>query len=208
MRKQTAALAAAAAIGVLLLCYSLNVGCAIGSVWFGEKASEPWHMNNYVVIPGQQAYICFGLSALAVGGLAAGLALPVFFAYPKSKKYLLMLAACFFTAIILTSLGFNTLDFMLGVFYWTNMTEPPPVQVPLIGAVNAWNYYFYLFVVPLWLSGFLLGNTASASSLSRNQKQQAVTQKPLPLDKLLPDKVIVQQQTPKRKASLTELPAE
>ena len=34
------------------LCYSLNVGVTIGSVWFGEKANEPWRMNNYYIIEG------------------------------------------------------------------------------------------------------------------------------------------------------------
>lgn len=185
MKKRTVVLAVAATLGVLLLCYSLNVGFAIGSVWFYDKATEPWHMNNYIVIDGQYAYAYFGLASLALGGLATGLALPVFSGSAKSRKCLLILAGFFFTAIILTGLGFNTLDFMLGIFYWTDMKEPPPMQVPVIGSVNAWNYYFYLFVVPLWFSGFLLGVAASTYTFYKSARQKETPQEPLRFNKPL-----------------------
>ncbi len=190
LRKRIAILIAAVSVGVILLFYSLNVGFTIGSVWFGEKATEPWHMNNYVIIDGQHAYAAFGLASLAFGGLATGLTLPVFSSKAKSRKYLLALAGFFFTAIILTGLGFNTLDFMLGIFYWTDMKEPPPVQVPIIGSVNAWNYYFYLFVIPLWFSGFLIGIAASIHTFFHTaQHKENTTQKLLHLDKSLHDKI-------------------
>jgi hypothetical protein len=107
------------------------------------------------------AYSFFGLGALAIGGLAAGLAMSSFFTFTKTKKHILVLAAAFFVAIILTGLGFNTLDFMLGSFYWTNMQYPPPVQVFLFGSVDVWNFYFFFFVAPLWAGGLLVGLGAS-----------------------------------------------
>jgi hypothetical protein len=61
----------------------------------------------------------------------------------------------------MTGRGFNTLDFMLGCFYWTNQTYPSPVQVPLIGAVDVWNFYFFYCVVPLWASGYLMGSASA-----------------------------------------------
>ena len=118
-------------------------------------------MNNYIVINAEYAYITFGLAALAIGGLTTGIAAPAFFASTKSIKNKISLACSFFIAIVLTGLGFNTLDFMSGNFYWTNLHYPPPVYVPLIGAVDVWNYYFFFFVAPLWIGGFILGVTAS-----------------------------------------------
>jgi hypothetical protein len=146
--------------GVVLLVYSLNVGVIIGGGWFGEDATFLWHMNNYFVIEAQYAYSIFGLAAMAIGGLATGLAMAVFFTFTKTKKHLLLLLAAFFTAIAMSGLGFNTLDFMLGDFYWTNMQYPPPVQIPLLGAVDVWNFYFFFFVMPLWTGGFILGLAA------------------------------------------------
>ena len=80
----------------------------------------------------QYAYSIFGLATMAIGGLATGLAMSSFFNFTKTKKHILILVPAFFVAIVMTGLGFNTLDFMLGSFYWTNMTYPPPVQVALI----------------------------------------------------------------------------
>jgi hypothetical protein len=194
LKRKTALLLVATTLGILLLVYSLNVGCNIGSVWFNEKATEPWHMNNYIVIDGQHAYVAFGLSSLVFGGLATGLALPVFSSKAKSRKYLLALAGFFFTAIILTGLGFNTLDFMLGIFYWTDMKEPPPVQVPIIGPVNAWNYYFYLFVVPLWMSGLILGIALSIHKLyNMKQSKENVARRIQRPRKIFRNKFIIQQ---------------
>lgn len=148
-------------VGTILLLYSLNTGLTIGSEWFGVNAAFPWHMNNYIVMEAKYAYSFFGLGALAIGGLATGLAMSAFFAFSRNKKHIVILASSFFVAIILTGLGFNTLDFMLGSFYWTNMTYPPPVQVAFFGPVDVWNFYFFFFVAPLWVAGFLLGMAAS-----------------------------------------------
>lgn len=161
MRTRIAVLSALVIVGLFLLLSSVNVGLTIGSEWFGANASSPWHMNNYLVIPAQYAYIYFGLAALAIGGLATGIAAPAFFASNKSIKTKITSVAAFFGAIVLTGLGFNTLDFMSGNFYWTNMQYPAPVKVPIVGAVDVWNYYFFFFVVPLWLGGFIVGAVAS-----------------------------------------------
>jgi len=144
-------------LGVVLLAYGLYIGVMIGADWFGADASFPWHMNNYVVMEAKYAYSIFGLATLAIGGLATGLAMSSFFTFTKTRKHMLVLIVAFFVAIIMTGLGFNTLDFMLGSFYWTNMQYPPPVQIPFFGSVDVWNFYFFFFVAPLWAGGFIVG---------------------------------------------------
>jgi hypothetical protein len=161
MRGRQIALAIALTLGVILLCYSLYVGVMIGADWYGKEATFQWHMNNYIVMDAQYAYSLFGLATMAIGGLATGLAMSSFFNYTKTKKHILILTVAFFIAIVMTGLGFNTLDFMLGSFYWTNMTYPPPVQVVLFGPVDVWNFYFFFFVAPLWASGFLMGSATA-----------------------------------------------
>ncbi len=148
-------------LGALLLLYSVNVGAVIGAEWFGSNASFQWHMNNYIVIDAKYAYGIFGLATMAVGGLATGLAMSAFLSFIQSKKHRLVLVCSFFVSIIMTGLGFNTLDFMLGSFYWTNMNYPPPVRMPVFGSVDVWNYYFFFFVTPLWAGGFLVGIAVS-----------------------------------------------
>jgi hypothetical protein len=148
-------------LGVVLLAYSLYIGVMIGADWFGANSSFPWHMNNYVVMEAKYAYSIFGLGTLAVGGFATGLAMSSFFTFAKNRKHMLILISAFFVAIIMTGLGFNTLDFMLGSFYWTNMQYPPPVQVPFFGSVDVWNFYFFFFVAPLWAGGFIVGLATS-----------------------------------------------
>jgi hypothetical protein len=158
--------------GAALLIYSLSIGVTtIGGYWFDEKATHLWHMNNYFVIEGQYAYSIFGLASMVIGGLATGLAMAAFFTATKTRKHILLLLAAFFIAIAMSGLGFNTLDFMLGDFYWTNMQYPPPVQVPLMGAVDVWNFYFFFFVVPLWAGGFLIGSAASYYAFIHQPKQ-------------------------------------
>lgn len=164
MRKQVALVIALIAFGVILLTWGLYTGFVIGSEWFGHGASSPWHMNNYIVIEAKYAYIFFGLATLAFGGLATGIAMPHLLGLTKSKGHRVASACSFFVAILLTGLGFNTLDFMLGSFYWTNMRYPPPVAIPIIGSVDVWNYYFFFFVVPLWLGGFIMGLATSYSA--------------------------------------------
>jgi hypothetical protein len=155
------ALSVVLVLGVVVLLYSVNIGLMIGSEWLGSNASFQWHMNNYFVLDAKYAYTLFGLATLAIGGAAAGLAMSSFFTFQKSTKHILVLAAAFLVAIFMTGLGFNTLDFMLGSFYWTNMNYPPPVQVPFFGSVDVWNFYFFFFVAPLWAGGLMLGLATS-----------------------------------------------
>jgi hypothetical protein len=161
MRGRQIALSIALIMSVVLLCYSLYIGVMIGADWYGKDATFQWHMNNYIVMDGQYAYSIFGLATMVIGGLATGLAMSSFLNFTKTKKHILILVPAFFVAIAMSGLGFNTLDFMLGSFYWTNMTYPPPVQVALIGPVDVWNFYFFFFVVPLWFSGFLMGSATA-----------------------------------------------
>jgi hypothetical protein len=161
MRGRQIALTVALMLSVVLLCYSLYIGVMIGSDWYGKDATFQWHMNNYIVMDAQYAYSIFGLATMVIGGLATGIAMSSFFNVTKTKRHILILAVAFFIAIVMTGLGFNTLDFMLGSFYWTNMTYPPPVQIFLFGSVDVWNFYFFFFVVPLWFSGFLMGGSAA-----------------------------------------------
>lgn len=133
----------------------------IGADWFGAHAHDQWHMNNYIVLDAQYAYIIFGLTTMIIGGLATGVAMTSFLNYKRTKKTILILLTAFIIAIIMTGLGFNTLDFMLGCFYWTNQTYPPPVMVPLFGAVDVWNFYFFFFIVPLWVSGYMIGSSSA-----------------------------------------------
>lgn len=161
MRGRQIALAATLILGIVLLCYSLYIGAMIGENWFGANAHDQWHMNNYFVIEGQYAYAIFGLATMIVGGLATGIAMTAFLEYKRTRKIIIILSAAFIVAIAMTGLGFNTLDFMLGGFYWTNQTYPPPVQVALIGSVDVWNFYFFFCVVPLWTSGFLIGSASA-----------------------------------------------
>jgi hypothetical protein len=142
---------------VALLWYGTSIGVHIGSEWFTYKAADEWHMNNYFVIDAKYAYCIFGLAALAVGGLFTGLAFSAFRVHHKTSKQTILQAVSFFVAIILSGLGFNTLNFMLGSFYWTNMQYPPPVSVPVIGSVDVWNFYFFFFIIPLWAGGLLVG---------------------------------------------------
>jgi len=148
-------------MGIILLIYSLSIGTMIGANWFGENAHDLWHLNNYFVIEGQYAYSIFGLATMVIGGLATGIAATAFLNYHKTRRTVLILSTAFVIAITMTGLGFNTLDFMLGGFYWTNQTYPPPVQIPLFGPVDVWNFYFFFFVVPLWASGYLIGSSSA-----------------------------------------------
>jgi hypothetical protein len=156
MRGKQIALLSVLLVGIALLLYSLYIGVMIGADWYGKDATFQWHMNNYIVMDAQYAYSIFGLATMAIGGLATGLAMAAFFKFTKTTKHILILLTVFFVAIITTGLGFNTLDFMLGCFYWTNMTYPAPIPV-LFFTVDVWNFYFFFFVVPLWASGFLMG---------------------------------------------------
>lgn len=174
MRGRQIALVVALILGVSLLCYSIYVGVMIGADWYGEDATFQWHMNNYLVMDAKYAYSIFGLATMAIGGLTTGIAMSAFFSFNKTTKLALALMATFFIAIVTSGLGFNTLDFMLGSFYWTNQTYPPPVQIGFF-SVDVWNFYFFFFVVPLWLGGFLIGSASSYFGFVYQPKRAAAT---------------------------------
>ncbi len=174
MRGKQIALVVALILGVALLCYSIYIGVMIGADWYGKDADFQWHMNNYIVMEGKYAYSIFGLATMAIGGLASGVAMAAFFSVHKTKTLALTLMLTFFVAIVTSGLGFNTLDFMLGSFYWTNQTYPPPVQIGLF-SVDVWNFYFFFFVVPLWAGGFLIGSTSAYFSFVLKPRYDAAT---------------------------------
>lgn len=160
-------------VGAVLVFCSLNIGLIIGADWFGPQATFQWHMNNYIVMDAKYAYSVFGLAALAIGGIATGMAMTAFLTYIKSKTHRLALVGSFFVAIVLSGLGFNTLDFMLGSFYWTNMQYPPPIQISFLGSIDVWNYYFFFFVAPLWFGGLLMGVAMSYAAFVYQPKASA-----------------------------------
>jgi len=172
LRGKQIALIVALILGISLLCYSIYIGVMIGADWYGKDAEFQWHMNNYIVMDAKYAYSIFGLATMAIGGLTTGIAMSAFFSFNKTTKLALALMTTFFVAIVTSGLGFNTLDFMLGCFYWTNQTYPPPVQVWFF-SVDVWNFYFFFFVVPLWLGGFLIGSASSYFSFVYQPKRSA-----------------------------------
>jgi hypothetical protein len=172
MRGKQAALATAVVLGVALVIYGVYIGAIIGADWYGKDATFLWHMNNYIVMEAQYAYSIFGLATMVIGGLTTGVAISVFFIVHKTSKLAVALMATFFIAIITSGLGFNTLDFMLGCFYWTNQVYPPPVQVGVF-FVDVWNFYFFLFLVPLWLGGFLVGSASAYFSFIHKPRYNA-----------------------------------
>ncbi len=158
MKRKSILLICLLVVGLVLLGFSWHSAMYVGAPWFNERANEGWHMNNYIVIPGLVAYVACAFMPWFLGGLFAGAVVPAFFS--KSFKNHKLLFGFFVAALGLTALGFNTFDFMLGCFYWTNMTDPAPVVLDLLffsTVVNAWDFYFFCFLVPLWLSGFFIG---------------------------------------------------
>ena len=126
-------------------------------------------MNNYFIVSGIIAFTVFGCAALFIGGVCTGAAIPAFYSSTRKRRRLIV---AFIGAIVGTGLGFNTLDFLLGNFYWINCTSrmiPIDLMITTV-QVESWNYYFFLFVVPTWISGFLLGYPLSAKIFKMPKK--------------------------------------
>lgn len=158
MVNRNAVLAALLLVGVVLLLVSIDTSFFVAEPWFNERAHDEWHMNNYIVVPGFIAFVFFSFLSWFLGAFFVAFTLPSFgkFAYSKRK----WLIATFILGIFFSCLGFNTFDFMLGCFYWTNGCEPPPVMIDLMVTsfgVNAWNFYFFFYLVPLYASGICFG---------------------------------------------------
>lgn len=153
------------ALGALLLFFSVHSAFYVGAPWFNERASEAWHMNNYFIVPGLVAFIGFAFVPWLFGGVLIGVFVPaVYCLRGKGRRWLIVLALAMSGLI---ALGFNTFDFMLGCFYWTNMTEPAPVLVDLVFCafyMNAWDFYFFGFLVPLLAGGFCFGASGALAA--------------------------------------------
>lgn len=150
--------ASAMVMALLLTGYSFYTAWNYGQVWLIEKAHEGWHMNNYTIVPAWVAYAVFGVLSLWVGGLllGSGLAGGMFYVLFKKKwkvAFALIIAAC-----CLIALGFNTMDYACGWFYW-NDGNPSPIPFSFIVfdvLIDAWNFYFFCVVLPLAFSGAVL----------------------------------------------------
>jgi hypothetical protein len=155
------------AVGIIMLALSVDVANIIGAPLLTTRANDPWHMNNYFVVTVSQAYIYFSFLPLFLGGLFAGMAIPAFFSTSTVKKRM-VLAAFFALAVGCLALGFNTFDYLLGCFYFpNNHPQPAFVDWMLVSfSMDVWNFYFFLFIVPLGASGVLLG-FASVAKLFR-----------------------------------------
>jgi hypothetical protein len=161
MQRKTLAALILAITGLILLFFNIHTALYVGDVFFNERAHVDWHVNNYFIVPSFVAYIGFAFTPLLVGSFFAGVTMLAFFTKLTQRKTALFIG-CFFTAIAMSALGFNTFDWMLGCFYWPNGADAT-VIVDLMFAsfpMNAWNFYFFCFIVPLWASGFMLGLAA------------------------------------------------
>jgi len=155
-----------AVIGVALLLFCVGTSFFVGEPFFNERAHEVWHMNNYLVVPGFVAFVCFAFVPWLLGGFFVGVVVCLVFGFKRDKRLLLL--GAFAVAIVCCTLGFNTFDMMLGCFYWTDGVDPAPIMLQFGSysfGVNAWNYYFFLFLVPLFTSGFCFGVAVLANYL-------------------------------------------
>ena len=160
-------------VGVGMIYGAFRVGVFIGAQWYSDHANDPWHMNNYYVVRAEQAYTWYGLVTLLLGGLFAGLTVPVFFLRRHYRKILMAALVTFFVSIALTGLGFNTLDWMLGCWYMVPQSQTVTLlpfnflQLDRYTTVEfePWNYYFFLLVLPMWIGGFLVGLSSSVITL-------------------------------------------
>ncbi len=145
-------------VGVGLVVVGWNTGISIGTIWLHptEAWAEQWHLNNFIMINAKMAYVVFGLLLLLFGGMFSGATLPIFFARKKTAL------ATFFLAVILTAIGFNTLDYMLNGYFWNlGNVVMQPLPLPFVGAssilLDPWIIYFFWLIVPLWVGGFMVG---------------------------------------------------
>lgn len=138
-------------VGIFFTFVGFRSGIWLGSSWYTVKANQQWGMNTYYFLNAKDAYIFYGLISLWLGGLTAGIALPLIFL----KRPLPSLIPFFF-AIFLTTVGFNTLDWMLaGVI----ASEPgwEAWSLNLNVYLNSWNFYVLTTIFPLFLGGLFLG---------------------------------------------------
>lgn len=138
-------------IGLFFAYAGFSSAIWLGSAWYKEKALQKWSMNSYYWLNGKDAFVFYGLIPMWLGGMFSGLAIPVTFA--KKPKTAVVL---FFSAIIFTALGFNTLDWMLSGIYglqpgWQAWVFHLDIQL------EAWNFYILTAIVPLFVGGLFIG---------------------------------------------------
>ena len=122
----------------------------LGSAWYKEKALQQWNMNSYYWLYGKDAFVFYGLIPMWLGGLFAGIAIPL--TYTGKPKTTILI---FFLAIICTALGFNTLDWMLSGVYG----ERPGWEAWVFNLnvkLEAWNFYILTAIVPLFVGGLFI----------------------------------------------------
>lgn len=124
----------------------------LGSKWLNTNSS--WGLNTYIRIPAQTSLI-LGIISLWLGGIFAGVTVILFLTskYYINSKFFTLVLIPFFTSIILTGLGFNTLDWMIsptsGAYpLWT-------LHLPF--TLEAWNWYMLFGVIPDFVGGLFIG---------------------------------------------------
>jgi hypothetical protein len=146
------------AAGLILLLLCLDTAWVIGEPLLTTRANDPWNMNNYFQVTVSQAYIYFAILPWVLSAALAAATMPAFFSTASVKKRMLLVIPAF-ASLFLGALGFNTFDWMLGCFYFPN-NHPAPAHVDwMLFSFNmdVWNFYFFMFLVPLFVGGFLLG---------------------------------------------------
>lgn len=147
--------------GIVLSIVAVHTTTMAGSVWFNEKKDVNWHMTNDIVVPGSVAFMIFGVAAFYIGGIFTGTTMPIMFARIRKKSIIIFGVIALILALTLTGLGFNTLDWTLGSMYWNGDGVPPPdANMNLLSihfTIDVWNQYFFIAILPLWISGFLIG---------------------------------------------------
>lgn len=137
-------------IGVFFTFVGFRSGIWMGSSWYKDKATSPWGMNTYFWINAKDAYVFFGLIPMWLGGLCAGITIPLIFAQ-KPKTSMIP----FFLSIFLTGIGFNTLDWMLsGVILSEHGWEAWAMHLDVY--LEAWNFYIFMTIIPLFIGGLLI----------------------------------------------------
>lgn len=147
-------------IGILLTSFAFYMSWTYGQLWLVEKGDTVWRLNNYTIVPCWLAYSVFGVLFLWLGCFLLGITIPAGRLYGLFTKYHWKKAgALLISAVVMVALGFNTLDWMCGWLYW-NEGNPQPVPMSIFDfsfTLDPWNFYFGGIILPLTVSGFLLG---------------------------------------------------
>jgi hypothetical protein len=108
-------------------------------------------MNTYYSLNAKDAFVFFGIIPLWLGGLFSGITINLISAH-KLKTSITF----FFTAIFVTCLGFNTLDWMLsGVVFSGPGWEAWAMNLGIF--LEAWNFYIFMTIIPLFIGGLFIG---------------------------------------------------